>query len=164
MNALATKAHLHYQKTQVESADPAKLILMLYDGAIRKLTIALNAHAEQDLSTFRGETTKVQRILTELMAALDHSRGGDLALNLARLYDYMIRQLFSGMLKSEPSMLLEVRTLLGELRSGWQEAIDKIREEGAAAADDARVADAPSPVPMMGQPAPGLMPTLNIAG
>lgn len=164
MNALATKAHLHYQKAQVESAEPAKLIVMLYDGAIRKLTLALNAHSEQDIPTFRTETTKVQRILTELMAALDHTRGGDLALNLSRLYDYMIRQLFSGMLKSEPAQLIEVRTLLDELRSGWQEAIEKIREEEQAAVQVAQENGEPTPSLLVGRPNPTLIPSLNIAG
>src|SRR3972149_6530616 len=126
--ANTAQAHQSYQRAQVESASPEKLILMLYDGAIRKLNQAESRFEKGDEETFLVETTKVQKIVSELMSALDHEQGGEISQNLSRLYDYMVRQLSLAQVRKETKLLAEVRSLLEELREGWRGVIEKLSE------------------------------------
>lgn len=129
MNAYAAQANQHYQRMQVESASPEKLLLLLYDGAIKKLNQAESALIDEDFVTYHTQVTKVQRIISELLNSLDCDQGGDVAVNLVRLYDYMLRQLSIGMIRRQGDLLSEVRLLLEDLRGGWQEAIQQIYDE-----------------------------------
>jgi flagellar protein FliS len=56
-----------------------------------------------------------------LRACLDHQNGGDIATNLAALYEYMTRRLTEGNLRNDPRALDEVADLLDEIRSGWEQ-------------------------------------------
>ena len=128
------QANQSYRRSQVESASPEKLILMLYDGAIRKLNQAETRFERGDEGAFLVETTKVQKIISELMSALDHEQGGEVSENLGRLYDYMIRQLALAQVRKETQLLAEVRSLLEELREGWRGVIEKLSETQEASA------------------------------
>jgi flagellar secretion chaperone FliS len=165
MNALAKQAQRHYQRTQVESANPAKLILMLYDGAIRYLYRAVGLLDSGDREGFSTDVVRAQKVVTELMAALDPSKNPEVVGNLERIYDYMVRQLALALVRADPAPAMEVIKLLENLREGWQGAIMQVAQELAGPATDERTQSVPhtrtsypSTVP------PGLMPTLNIAG
>src|ERR1700712_39018 len=86
-----------YRTVSVETASPAKIVLMLFDGAIGFLNRALNGFEQEPLGTrneiINNNVVKTQRILNELRASLDADKGGELALTLHRLYDYMEEQL-----------------------------------------------------------------------
>jgi flagellar protein FliS len=116
-----------YKETQIKTATPGKLILMLYDGAIRHLNQALqdmdNAHRRYDCIS--NSLIKVQDIIAELMISLDFERGGEIAKNLFSLYVFMNRRLLDGNIKKERAPVEEVRTLLSELRGAWAEVADK---------------------------------------
>ena len=114
-----------YRTASVETASPAKIVLMLFDGAIGFLNRALSGF-DQEALTIRNEiitnnVVKTQRIVNELRASLDHNAGGDLSLTLDRLYDYMDRQLREANFKKERAPILLTQELLGKLRSGWAE-------------------------------------------
>lgn len=165
MNALAKQAQRHYQRTQVESANPAKLILMLYDGAIRYLYRAVGLLGSGDREGFSTDVVRAQKIVTELMAALDPSKNPEIVGNLERIYEYMVRQLAFALVRADATPATEVIKLLENLREGWQGAINQVAQEAAAPVTDER----PQGVPHTRTsypPAvpPGLMPTLNIAG
>ena len=121
-----TTAHRYaqaYRTTSVETASPAKIVLMLFDGAIGFLHRALIGF-EQESLTVRNETinnnlVKSQRIVNELRASLDLTGGGELALTLHRLYDYMDEQLRQANFKKDRAPILVTQELLGELRTGW---------------------------------------------
>jgi flagellar protein FliS len=129
MNALASQAHQHYQKMQIESASPAKLILMLYDGAIRKLGQAKLHLADDRKDEFHLQIVKVQRILSELMGSLRVEVAGEIAENLIRLYEFMITQLALAMIRKNTEPVDIVLQMLEELRSAWQGAIDQTNEQ-----------------------------------
>lgn len=113
-----------YQKvgieTGVESADPHRLILMLFEGADVALADAKRHLAARNVAKKCESVSKAIRIIDEgLRASLDVDAGGPLAQKLAALYDYMARRLVLGNLKNSEEILDEVRKLLGELKSAW---------------------------------------------
>lgn len=116
-------AYKNYQKTQVETASPGKLLLMLYDGAIRKLGDAAKYTRAGNIPDSHINLIKVQDILIELILALNHEIGGEISKNLQRLYEYMYTRLVEANIKRDPGRIEEVTTLMSELREGWQQAI-----------------------------------------
>ena len=116
-----------YKETQIKTATPGKLILMMYDGAIKNLNQALqemdDEHRRYD--SISTSLIKAQDIIAELMISLDFERGGEIAKNLFGLYVFMNRRLLDGNIKKDKAPLEEVKTLLLELRGAWAEAADK---------------------------------------
>ena len=116
-----------YKETQIKTATPGKLILMMYDGAIKNLNQALqdmeDEHRRYD--SISNSLIKAQDIIAELMISLDFDRGGEIAKNLFGLYVFMNRRLLDGNIKKDKAPLEEVRKLLMELRSAWAEVADK---------------------------------------
>jgi flagellar secretion chaperone FliS len=118
-------------ETQVDGADPHRLVEMLYDGAVVQVAKARHALARQDITAKCEATGRAIRIIDEgLKAALD-ARAGDVARNLDALYDYMTRTLLSANLKNSDAQFGEVEKLLGELRGAWRQIGPKVRQEAA---------------------------------
>lgn len=125
-----------YFENQVNTASPEQLLIMLYNGAIRFVGEAEEAMANKKIA-YRGERiSKSIAILSELSATLDHEIGGEIAANLAALYDYMIRTLLAANIQDDASKLAEVREMLSGLRDTWLDAIDQVRSEQAAEASE----------------------------
>lgn len=109
-------------ETGVQSADPHKLVLMLYEGALLALSDA-------QLHMAHRETAKKGRALSKaimiidggLKASLDIKAGGELGERLASLYDYMCDRLLHANLHNRPEIIDEVRQLLMELRAAWEQ-------------------------------------------
>jgi flagellar protein FliS len=109
-------------ETGVQAADPHKLILMLYEGAMLALV-----DAKWQMS--RGETAAKGKSLSKaimiiengLKASLDVKAGGELGEHLAALYDYMCNQLLVANLRNRPEIIDEISRLLGELRGAWEQ-------------------------------------------
>lgn len=116
-----------YKETQVKTATPGKLILMLYDGAIKYLNQALEdmsvEHRRYD--RISNSLIRTQDIIAELMISLDFERGGEIAKSLFSLYVFMNRRLLGGNISKDKAPLEEVKTLLTELRGAWAEVADK---------------------------------------
>lgn len=113
----------HYKSTHFETATPEKILLMLYDGAIRFLTIAANAMSDQQVETAHNNLLKGEAIIIELMSVLDMEVGGDMARNLFSLYDFMYHHLVKANLQRDGKLIQEVIELLTDLRKTWAEAI-----------------------------------------
>lgn len=118
--------YLRYKQNSVETATPGKLILMLYDAAIRSLHQARAGVEEKDIEKANKNLLKVQDILTELMASLDFEQG-EVAGSLYRLYEYMNHRLIQANLKKDTGMILEVENMLAELRKAWEVAVNAAR-------------------------------------
>lgn len=106
--------------TAVASADPHRLTLMLYDGALEAVRQA-SACMQQGLVAEKGRLLgKAVRIVEEgLKASLDRNAGGRLAQQLASLYDYASLRLLQANLRNDAKALDEVTGLLEDLRSAW---------------------------------------------
>ncbi|HEY9900164.1 MAG TPA: flagellar export chaperone FliS [Pantanalinema sp.] len=123
---LANNPYSQYQQTQVETASPERLLLMLYDGAIRFANTAKKALEDKDFNTANTNCLKVQNILNELMVTLDMKVGGELAKNLFDLYDFMTRQTVQANIGKNPQLLTGVLDILKELREAWMQAAKNV--------------------------------------
>lgn len=114
-----------YRKVGVETgvieASPQRLVLMLYEGAIAAIAAA-EQHMRLKNIAAKGEmiSKAISIIDGGLKASLDLGVGGDLAQNLAQLYDYMGRRLLLANSRNDAAMLEEVRQLLKQLMSAWE--------------------------------------------
>lgn len=105
----------------VAAADPHKLILMLYQGALLAIASAKNQILRKQISAKGSSITKAIKIIDEgLKACLDVEAGGEIGKNLYKLYDYMNQRLLIANLKNDTAILDEVSALLGELKGAWE--------------------------------------------
>lgn len=110
-----------YQKAQIETASPTHLIILLYDGAIKFCSRALEGMQKKDLQVQHNNLVKVQRIVAELMGSLDKDIGGEIADNLFRLYAHMLQELVSANLYDKIEQVENVKQMLEDLRETWQQ-------------------------------------------
>ncbi|MEO6078232.1 MAG: flagellar export chaperone FliS [Steroidobacteraceae bacterium] len=103
----------------VAAADPHGLITMLMDGALQRLAAARGAIEHGALDSKSRLIHKVVEIIDELRASLNFEAGGQIAANMADLYDYSSRQLLRASLENRADLLDEVGHLLREIRSAW---------------------------------------------
>jgi len=107
-------------QTEIMEADPHKLIQLLLEGALTRLSIAKNMIETKDFSGKNQKIGNVVDIICALQESLDHERGGDVAKNLERLYDYMTRRLWDANRLNDTDIINEVMSLLLEVKSGWE--------------------------------------------
>lgn len=114
-----------YKKTQVNTANQGKLIVMLYDGAIKFLNIAIESMTPKSYDIANNNILKTQDIITELMVSLNMKEGGEISHNLFSLYVYFKKRLIEANIKKDPEVLKEIITLLNELRDAWDQISSK---------------------------------------
>lgn len=112
-----------YQQTQIQTASPEKILIMLYDGAIQFLNKAKMAVENKSIEETHNNIISAQRIITEFMNTLDMKAGGEMAQNLFNLYEYLHYRLVQANLKKDISMIDEVIDHLKDLKQTWEEAI-----------------------------------------
>jgi flagellar protein FliS len=106
-------------RSAVEGASPHQLIAMLLDGALGRIASAKGAMERGDTARQGALLGKAITIIDNMRASLDHQQGGEVAGNLAALYDYMEQRLLEASSKADAGMLDEVSGLLREIKSGW---------------------------------------------
>ena len=111
-----------YQSVATITADPARLVVLLFDGAITYLRQADESLDRGDVATFAARVSRAQAIIAELTDSLDRDAAGDIGPNLGRLYDFMASHLTRGLLGRDGGPVQEVIALLGELREGFEGA------------------------------------------
>ena len=129
-------AYRQYRTAQVQTAGPAQLTLMCYDGAARFLARAREAMEARRYDAQDAGIGKAQALLMELIKGLDFERGGDIARNLDTLYRYMYDRLTHANIRDDQEALDEVRGHLSELRDAWAQALEQAPE--AASGESAR--------------------------
>lgn len=117
--------NIAYRKTQVETASPETLILMLYDGAIRFMGQAEIAFEDKNIEQISNLLLRIQAIFAELMNVLDKEKGGEIAFNLERLYVFFLEKLGEANIKKDVKPLLEIKPLVQSLRNTWEQAMQK---------------------------------------
>jgi len=109
-----------YLRTQVQSSTPLERVVMLYDAAIRALDGARTSMTQHDLLARRAAISRLIGIVTELQNTLDLERGGKIAEDLDRLYDYVLARILDAQTTQKPQGLDEARRVLEPLRDAWQ--------------------------------------------
>lgn len=124
MNALARNALSAYSQVGVEVsvavASPHKLILLLFDGALKAISLAKFNMQNRKIAEKCQAISQAMAIIDEgLKLSLDVKAGGELAENLYALYEYMGIRLLEANLRNDPDALDEVTRLLTEIRGAW---------------------------------------------
>jgi flagellar protein FliS len=125
-----TNPYKQYQKTQVVTASREKILLMLYEGAIRFTKQARVAMNDKKVAEKGKAISKATAILSELMATLDFKIGGQLAQDLENLYIFMIDKLIEANVHNKVECLDEVEKLLNTLYTAWKDVIENPRPDG----------------------------------
>ena len=112
-----------YQQSQIQTASPEKILIMLYDGAIQFLNKALKAMEENNIQESHNNNVAAQNIIAEFMNTLDMDIGGEVAQNLYSLYEYLHHRLVQANINKKPEYVKEVLVHLKELKHTWEEAI-----------------------------------------
>jgi len=112
-----------YRETSIKTAGQGKLIVLLYDEAIKNLdkAIAVLDSETKHYDKANNAIIKAQDIITELSASLDFEKGKDIASNLFSLYVYFSRQLMTANLDKDSKPLKPVRNMMYELRAAWKQ-------------------------------------------
>ena len=128
MNAYQT-----YRQTQTQTAAPGELVLMLYRGAARFVSSAIEAIEAKDVAAAHNGLIRAQDIINELRSTLDVERGGEIGGNLASIYEYLNRRLLEANVRKDVEPAREVLKLLRELLPAWEEAVRQTKAGAAAA-------------------------------
>ena len=110
-----------YQNSKIMTASPAELTLMLYDGAIKFCNIAIVAIEKSDIEKAHNNIIKVERIIDEFQATLDHKY--PVAKDFDNVYNYLKRRLFEANVKKDAEILEEVLKHLRTMRDTWKEVM-----------------------------------------
>lgn len=110
-----------YRKTQIETADPVSLVIMCYDAIIEDLKEARKYHQVKNLEASYDKIRHAQDIITELLVGLDYENGGEIAENLGRLYNFMLRQLIGVNSRVAPDYYNPLIKIMEELKDAWQQ-------------------------------------------
>ena len=124
MQALVEQALNTYSALELETgmsgASPKRLVVMLYDGALKAIFAARTSMVHNDTAAKGESISKAIAIIAQgLRPALDFEAGGDIATNLRALYDYICTRLLYANLKNDLNSLDEAVRLLSELKSAW---------------------------------------------
>ena len=143
-----TNAYAAYRDTAVKTASQGKLVVLLYQGAVKELSAAETCFdanggmAARNIEAYGKHITKAQEIISELQTSLDMEAGGQVAQNLMSLYVYFNRELMDASINRNKTKLDFVKGMLDQLSSAWEAASNSTANA----------------------PAQAVRPTLNITG
>lgn len=119
--------HGAYKKTSVNTASKEQILLMLYQAAIKNCKKAIEAIEEKNIAKKGEHIGKMQDIVIELNNSLDFEVGGDVAKELASLYDYILYSSTQANIKLDAQPLHGCLNVLNTLYDGWSEAIKNLK-------------------------------------
>ncbi len=111
-----------YLRTQIMTASPGRLIVMLYDGAIKRMNDAIEAFNSSEPDRFQdinNHLLAAQNIITELTISLDMEKGGEIAQNCFRIYEFFNDRLIEANTKKHRDPIIQVRDMMKDLREAW---------------------------------------------
>lgn len=117
-----------YRANSIITATPGQLVLMLYDGALKAMDLALDAFEQPAddrgrIALINRHLLKAQMIISELQGNLNLQDGGDFAATMHQLYDYHNRRLLQANVRKDPEIIREVERLLREIRDAWAQML-----------------------------------------
>lgn len=126
---MSKNAFQKYKTTSVQSASREKILLMLYEGAIKFTKLAVKAIEEKKIADRGMNIGRAFDIIMELNNTLDHKVGGDVAVQLEQLYMFMMEQYTKANITGNAEPLHTNLKLLNTLYDGWVQAVEKIKKE-----------------------------------
>lgn len=119
--ATFNRAAQMYQKNAVQTASPAKLTLMLYDGAVKFTNIAIEAIEAGDIEKAHNNIVKAQNIIVEFRSTLDMKY--PVAKDFDVVYDYIYHRLVEANMKKDKDILVEALKHIKTMRDTWREVM-----------------------------------------
>lgn len=113
--------YANYANTKIQTATPAQLTLMLYDGAIKFCNLAIEAVENKDIEKAHINIRKVEKIIEEFRATLNFKY--PVAQEFEKVYEYLARRLIEANLKKDKEILEEVNEHLHVMRDTWREVM-----------------------------------------
>ena len=135
---MRTKRYQESLDDEVLTADPVRLIQMLYRGAIDSIITARRYLKLGDIRARSRAISKAMAIVTELSLSLNHTKGGDLSQNLADLYAYAEKLLIQANWEQRDMPLAEAQRLLSTLLEAWESSVvaAKLLDKNETSAED----------------------------
>lgn len=136
-------AYSAYQKNNVSTASQGRLVVLLYEGAIKQLTMAMSLIEEnnkinpRNIEKYGICLQKVQAIITELQVSLDMEKGGDIAKNLMALYVFFNEELVQASISKDKVKLQSVWNMMNELAQSWKTIANSTANAPAAQVENA---------------------------
>jgi flagellar protein FliS len=109
-----------YQENAVSTQSKGRLIVMLYDGAIRFMKLAIMEMENKNYEAKGRYINRALDIINELNVVLDMEAGGEIAYNLRQLYIFISRHLSQANIKCDPQYVHDVIKLMEKLNEGWK--------------------------------------------
>lgn len=109
----------YYRETQIKTASRGKLVVLLYDGLIRFLDIAIENLPHKRYDVVNANILKAQDIIAELIMALN-MEAGDISQKLLSIYSFLNVKLIDGNMKKDAESIKFVRRMVSELREAWK--------------------------------------------
>jgi len=141
-NILAYKnASSTYKETKIKTASQGQLLIMLYEEAVRQLSMAIemlelkneNKKIHDKIEKINKAIMKAEEIITELMVSLDFDKGGDVAKNLFALYSWFNKELLEAGISQDVERIKNVRNMFGELQDSWKKIVHTVESENREA-------------------------------
>jgi len=117
-----------YKQMAIKTANRGQLLIMLYEAAIQNVKKATLAIDKKDLNAKGIAIGKAHDIINELLNTLDFEVGGNIALDLERLYNFMTEQLVKANIANSKEQLISVQKVMETLLEGWRHAVDQVNK------------------------------------
>ena len=118
-----------YHATQVSTADSLKLVILMYDGSIRFIKEAMESLQTGDVARRGMQISRAQRIVNELESALDKGRGGEVAIELEKVYMEINKLLNHANINGDETSLKTALDMMTTIREGWDQIVTNQRSQ-----------------------------------
>jgi flagellar protein FliS len=133
--------YLAYTENTLVGASPMRLVIALYEGAVDAVRQSTKCFETGDIMGRGAAITKATNILSELIFSLDMEKGGEISLNLKKLYSYMQQRLLSAHMQKNVASLTEVEGLLMQLLEAWNTVASEPAQEAAQSTTSLQIED-----------------------
>jgi flagellar secretion chaperone FliS len=151
------RAHDEYLVTEVMTATPQKLHLMLIDAALRQCERARRLWSEGNEEGASASLAKSQEVVSELLASLNYAEHADLTRRIAGIYNFVFRSLVTAHIQHDEKSLADAVRLLEIERETWRQIVEKSSSQATPPRHDSHASHAiPAPVRMADMPTSSL--------
>lgn len=109
-----------YQNTQVQTSNQKQLLVLMFDGMNRFMTQAIKSIRDKDIEVAHTNLHRTGQILLELLSTLREDKGGEIALNLKKIYVFCYEQIVIANLKKDAQIIRDVQAVINNLGDGWR--------------------------------------------
>ncbi len=121
-----------YKTTSVQSASREKILLMMYEGAIKFTKLAIRACEEKKIADRGMNIGRAFDIVMELNNTLDHRIGGEISKNLEQLYMFIMDEYTKANITGKVQHLNNAIKILENLYGAWVGAVEQVKKDAEA--------------------------------